>query len=450
MDKDYLLKKGFAKELYYSVAKDLPLIDYHNHLSVPDLKEDRQFHDITEAWLLGDPYKHRLMRICGVEEEKITGTASNYEKFLAWCEVYPRLIGTPVYDWSRIELDAFFGIEDAICKSNARKIWDETKAKLGTAEYTARGLYNHFNIEYAAPCASLCDELEQFSCIGSLAASLRADDIVLPKRDMIKTLCEKTGIRISDLDSFKTAVSKRLEAFQKAGTCFSDHAIDNGFYYLPDDGKNDLRFKSILKGDDLPEKEEAALKSCILQFLCGEYAKRKWTVQLHIGAQRATSTRLRKAAGRAGGFAAIGNSADIAALCRLLDDVEQGEYGLPQMILYTLNPTDNAAIAVLSGSFVGITQGPAWWWCDHIQGMREMLDHFSAYSVLSTFPGMTTDSRSLFSLSRHDYFRRVLCEWTAERVEDGILPNDPDILQDTIRKICYENARKYIVRGAQI
>ncbi len=255
-------------------------------------------------------------------------------------------------------------------------------------------------------------------------------------------------LRPDTLKVYLAAVKDRLTAFRAAGCRFTDHALDNGFTYIPDDGQNESRFARLLQGA-LPENEKAALQSCILKRLAGFYARLELTMQLHMGAQRTTSTRLRSLAGKAGGYAAIGNSVSIASLCAFLDDVEQAG-GLPHVLLFSLNPADNAALATLCGSYSAdgkaalISQGPAWWWCDHYQGMVSMLDTFACHSVLSTFVGMTTDSRSILSFVRHDYFRRVLCRWVADMVSAQRLPEDMDILQDMIIRMCYTNAKTRI------
>lgn len=444
MDSKYLLTTPMAERLYYCIAADLPLIDYHNHLNVKDLSCDRSFSNIAEAWLLGDPYKHRAMRICGVDETLITGEVSDREKFMAWCATYPKLIGGPLYDWSAMEMEKLFGIASQINPDNAGRIWDEANEKLRSPEFTALGIYRHFNVKYAAPCASLTEDLKQFSGVEGLAPSLRGDDIVCPSAVLLDKLEAMTGVKINDAESLEAAIGARLDAFAAAGCCFSDHALDNGFEYFRDDGKTTSRISAAVKGAVFEGNEKAALISGMLRMLARQYAARGWTMQLHIGAQRFTSSKLRLAAGGAGGFAGIGKCVDVSSLTSMLDDFEMSEAGLPKVILYTLNPADNAVMAVLSGSFRGVTQGPAWWWCDHLQGMREMLDTFSTFSVLSTFPGMTTDSRSLLSLLRHDYFRRAFCGWAGEKAARGELPDDYEVLAALTKAVCFENADSLI------
>ncbi len=448
MNNNFLLQTPLAQELYHGIAKELPLIDFHNHLSVADLKNDRQFENITELWVASDPYKHRAMRMCGVPEREITGDASPYEKFAAWCRIYPRLIGTPLYHWTQMELWRVFDIAELPCEESANKLWEEINALLKRPEYSTKQILKKFHVEYSAPCASILDDLSLFEGTENTAPSLRGDDLLSPTKDFFQKLSELTEVEIKDLFSLRSALSRRLDEFHAMGTCFSDHALDNGFSYLPDDGKNDARLQAILNGESASDTDAVALRSAVLVLLGDLYAARGWTMQLHIGAQRFTSTRLRTLAGAAGGFASIGSGTDIQSLTALLDDIEKTASGLPRIILFPLNPADNAAMAVLSGSYSKdgvsglVQQGPAWWWCDHLTGMYEVFESVSAYSVLSNFVGMTTDSRSILSFVRHEYFRRALCNWIGNKAEARIFPNDVQALAPMVRAMCYGNAKE--------
>ena len=448
MDKNYLLTTPLARRLYEEVARDLPIIDYHNHLNVADILSDRKFENITKLWISVDPYKHRAMRILGVPERFITGEATDYEKFEKWYHCIPRLVGNVLYDWSVMEFELIFGISLPPFQREAREVWDEVNEKLKSL--SARDILGNFNLEYSAPCTSINDDLSIFDGLSGTCPSLRGDNILTPDENLVKQLAQLTGISIQDLHSFERALDIRLTAFKEAGCKFSDHALDDGFRYLEDDGKNDVRFTAVLHGEKLCEEDQQKLFSRILKLLGVLYAKHGLTMQLHIGAKRTTSSRLRQIAGPAGGYAAIGNCVDVKSLTDLLDAMEQQPYGLPKTILFTLNPADNAVMSVLSGSYSKdgaetiVSQGPAWWWCDHYQGMYEMLNHLCVYGVMSTFIGMTTDSRSLLSFVRHDYFRRILCQWIGNKAQQGILPDDFTILADTVRRICYQNAKNCI------
>lgn len=448
MKEQCVLRGDLAISLYEGIAKDLPIIDYHNHLPMADIANDRTFENITRLWISPDPYKHRAMRILGVPERYVTGDASDYEKFERWYECLPRLIGNPLYDWSMMEFDTVFGMELRPTERLAAAVWNEGNEKL--RGMSASKILETFNIEYCAPCTSLCDELSCFEDSERFAPSLRGDDIVLPATSVIAELARISEIKIDSLAAWERAIDARLDDFAKVGCRYTDHALDNGFSYLADDGENEARFACLLEGNTLNAEDKLRLASYSLTMLANLYAKHGFTMQLHIGAQRTTSTRLRNIAGPAGGYAAIGSCVDVKALTELLDAIEQGAYGLPKTLLFTLNPSDNAAMAILSGSYSKdgveaiVSQGPAWWWCDHRQGMEQMLDHFSVYGVLSTFIGMTTDSRSLLSFVRHDYYRRTLCQYLANKVESGVLPNDTELLGHVIVNMCYKNAKKTI------
>lgn len=446
MNPDFLLTSELSKKLYNECVKNLPIIDYHNHLAVSDISENRSFENIAKLWVISDPYKHRAMRILGVPEKFITGDASDFEKFEVWYTSLPRLIGNPLFDWSMMEMSTVFDY-DLLPFRDAKSVWNELNSKL--SKMTARDILGKFNIEYSAPCAALCDDLSVFDKTTGLCPSLRGDDLLLPASALIQSLTLICGKEISSLSDYLAAVDARLSEFASVGTYFTDHALDNSFVFIPDDGKNDERFKKAIAGE-LCDEGKLRLRSYILSKLLSLYSKYGFTVQLHVGAQRTTSTRLRTLAGAAGGYAAIGSTADVASVVSLLDTVEKEEAGLPNILLFTLNPSDNAVFATLSGSYskdgseAFVSQGPAWWWCDHYEGIYNMLSTFTTHSVLSSFIGMTTDSRSLLSFVRHDYFRRVLCEWMSDMVKKDRLPEDFSLLSDTVKRMCYTNAKRII------
>ena len=448
MDNEFLLTSKWARRLYHECAQDLPIIDYHNHLSMADIAADREFENITRLWISPDPYKHRAMRILGIPERYITGDGSDYEKFAQWYCCLPRLAGNPLYHWSLMEMDKVFGITLSPFGTDPRPVWEQANEALRTM--SARKILEKFNIEYCAPCTSLTDDLGLFGRYKGICPSLRGDDIIDVKAAFINRLEEAADMEIESLEAYREAARKRLLVFLEKGCRFSYHALDEGFRYFPDDGKNDERFLAARRGKPLEKVDRQHLSSYILKMMAELYAQYGLIMQLHMGAERKTSTRLYHLAGPAGGYAAIGSPMDVKMLTGMLDDMEQGKYGLPKILLFVLNPADNAAASVLSGSYSKdgvealISQGPAWWWCDHYQGIKDMLNSFSAFSVMSVFAGMTTDSRSLLSFVRHDYFRRILCQWMGEKVQEGILPDDFGILSDTVKRMCYENARKMV------
>ncbi len=450
MKDNVFLNSELAQRLYDRV-KTLPIIDYHNHLSVKDIAENRRYRDIYDLWIAPDPYKHRAMRMMGVEENKITGNASAYEKFEAWCSVFPHLTGNVLYIWSLMELRTFLGCDDVVpCKENAKELYQRLNEFLSENEVTPRYFLDKAGTELVCPCCSVADDTAVFENNNGIAPSVRGDDVTTPDFDFIKKLQDKSGVEIKDLDSYKMAVAKRIEQMKKAGLKFADNAIDDGFLYYPDDGKNESRFEKLLKGEKLCIDDKNRLFCHLVVFLAGEYGKNNIVLQLHIGALRFTSTRLRNLAGAAGGYAAMAHSTDFSSLTQMLDDIEKGEGGLPRIILFTLNPSDDAAFSVLSGSYSKdgvrglITQGPAWWWCDHKQGIEKMLENTAVYGVLSNFAGMTTDSRSFLSLVRHDYFRRILCNFVAEKSIKGEFLDNEEALTGLVENLCYYNAKRIL------
>lgn len=448
MHSDFLLGNEIAKQLYGAVSS-LPIIDYHNHLSVEDISNNKRFYDVYDLWIKPDPYKHRAMRMCGVEERYITGDASKEEKFLKWAEVLPKLQLNPLSHWSAMELERIFGVTEFLNAQTAKAIYGRCNQYLKDNAVTVNSLLDLFHVEYACPCQSLVDDISCFADSERFSPSLRGDDIVLPMKSFLEKLGEASKIKINSLSDFENAVEKRLIDFRNVGCRFADHALDNGFVFYEDDTKNEQRFATLLR-EELNKEDQDKLHSYILVRLSSLYAKYNFVLQLHIGAQRYTSTRLRTCVGPVGGFAGIGNSVNVSALTNYLDSVESAEYGLPKILLFTLNPADNALISVLSGSYAKdnvnglITQGPAWWWCDHKLGMVEMLENTAVFSALTNFIGMTTDSRSFLSFVRHDYFRRVLCDWLAKKYQNGEIFCELKDLQDIATDLCYNNAKKIV------
>lgn len=434
-DRSFLSSRR-AENRYKTCAAGLPIVDYHNHLSLSDIEANRRFEDPTALWLLPDPYKHRAMRMRGIPERLITGDAAGEEKFAAWCGIFPDLIGNPLYRWSIAELREVFGIEETPSEKNAGMIFEKASAFLRDHEITPAWFIEHFKVEKLCPCLNIWEEIPARDPKETVVPSLRADDALW--QDGLKE-------KASSLEEYLVKLEDRIGHFRLAGCRFADHALDNGFVFHEDDGQNGERFDKTAAGNPLSKKEGAALNSFLLVRLLHLYAKYGMVLQLHLGALRRTSTRLRTLAGAAGGYAAAGNPFDIAALARLFDAAERTG-NLPKIVLFPLNAADTARLATLSGSFSGdgqkglITLGPAWWWNDHRAEIENTLECAAAYGLLSNFIGMTTDSRSFLSLIRHDAFRRILCSrLTRLQEENALLAPESDV-QKLIRKICYENA----------
>lgn len=459
LDDNFLLTNSTAQTLFHSIAKKLPIVDYHNHLNPGYLAENKRFDNIAQLWVTEDPYKHRAMRINGIPEQGITGSASDKEKYMNWAKTFPKTIGNPLFHWSCLELKRIFGIDEILSEKNAEEIWKGCNLKLQSEGFGALDILKKWNTEIACTSDDLTDNLESHKTVTKkgiglkVLPSLRGDSIIAfdtpSSSDWMEKLAKQSGIT-KTLENYKEAIIKRLDYFVLCGCILADHSLDAGFTFaLPTESMADQLFTNYQSGFILTREEVVLLKSHLLIFLGKEYCKRGWVLQLHMGAHRYTSSRLRKLAGPAGGYASIGNTSDIQSLCNLLDTLEQVDH-LPRTILYTLNPADNAAFATITGSFAqdGISGkiqfGPAWWYNDHYEGMRQHLLSLSSYGLLSCFVGMTTDSRSLLSFSRHEYFRRILCNIIGTWVENGELPHDTDLINQLIKDISYSNSLRFI------
>lgn len=458
--KNLFLKSSLAEELYHTHVKELPVLDFHNHLNPKNLAVNKKFENMAEAWVLFDPYKHRAMRICGIPENEITGDASDKKKFDNWAGVLPKTVGNPLYLWSALELKRIFGIDEALSEKNAENIWDQCNSQLQQEGFGAADILKKFNTEILCTSDDLLDDLyihQQATNKQEIEVlpSLRGDNIIafdLPSfRNWFEELQKQSNQTIQNLDDYKAIIITHIERFLEAGCQLADHSLDNGFVFdMPTESKASKIFNKWLDKNELSDEELIQLKSHLLIFLGREFAKHNWTLQLHIGAQRFTSSRLRRLAGSAGGYAAIGNSCDVADLCNFLDELEK-KSGLPKVILYALNPTDYEVFATITGSYTEdgvsgkIQFGPAWWYNDHYEGIKKHLLAISNYGLLSQFIGMTTDSRSVFSFSRHEYFRRILCNQIAEWVGKGNLPNDLELLSQLAKDVSYSNCKDKIL-----
>ena len=374
----------------YSVVKDLPIIDWHNHLDLQMLAQDAPLGSLYEVWVKADPYKHRAMRICGEAERLITGDAPEAEKWAAWMRTLPKLVGNPLFVWSKMEIEWLFG-DDV-----SRKDWWRDIGNVSIAEWTPSKMLSRFKVECMCPCVGARDPLPEMPPF--VRPSLRMN----------------AGDDVSAAD---------LVRFDAAGCKVVDISVDDG--------------------SDLEKHGESLFR------VASYAAEHGWTMLLHLGALRSTSGRLRVAAGLAGGYAAMRAPVDPSAVARFLDRLESAS-ALPRTILLSLNPEAHAQLAVLSGSFVGegmpgkVQLGPAWWWCDHEEGIVDVLEKNAAYGVLSAFAGMTTDSRSLLSFVRHDYFRRLLCGWISGKIASGSFPDDDGLLRPILENVCYCNARSIL------
>lgn len=457
MDDDFVLKNETAKKLYHGYAKDMPIFDFHCHLSVEEIYNDKKFSSITEAWLGGDHYKWRLLREMGVEEKYITGDGGDYEKFLKYAEVMPYAIGNPIFHWTHLELRRYFGINDILSPKTAEKIYNQCNEKLKTL--TARKMITESNVKKLFTTDDPVDDLrfhkllkEDPSFNVEVGPAFRPDkaiNIEQPAfRPYISKLSEVSGVEINGAESLLKALTKRVDYFDETGCVCSDHALDNVMYLPSSDEEVDNIVKKALAGEALSHEEIERYKGWLLVRLGREYSKRGWVQQYHIGALRNNSERRLRLLGPDTGFDAIDDHVFAKKLSMLLDALDSTDE-LPKTILYCLNPRDNEVLAALMNCFqqagvVGKIQfGSAWWFNDQKDGMERQLTALSQVGLLSKFVGMLTDSRSFLSYTRHEYFRRILCNMLGTLIEEGEYPDDIEFVGEIVRDICYNNAIKY-------
>ncbi|MBC7000327.1 glucuronate isomerase [Cytophaga sp. FL35] len=456
--KDFLLSDDLSRSLYFDFAQQLPIIDFHNHLDPSMIANDTHPENLSKMWVVSDPYKHRAMRINGIPEDGITGIATDYDKYLNWVKTLPRTLGNPLYQWSYLELKRAFNIDSPLNESSAAEIWNKCQKQIDSGKLSTISLLKKFNVEALCTSDDLLDDVsihKKASEKGvAVLPSLRTDSIVNKPEEFQKwhkVLENLSQIKIKDLDSYEAAILKRFELFSEAGCKLADQALDSGFeFHYVDKSKVDSIFKRFLSEEQLSDVDIISLQSYLLVMVGRACAKQNWILQLHIGAQRKTSSQLKKLVGGAGGYASIGSPTNISTLVQALDVMDKNG-DLPKIILYNLNPVDNAAFASIMGSFSedGITGkiqfGPAWWYNDHYEGIINQLKALASHGLLHNSIGMTTDSRSFLSMSRHEYFRRVFCGFMSTWVKQGLLPNDLFILKELIEDVCFRNAKKWIL-----
>lgn len=460
MDEDFLLTTDIAKRLYHEHAKVVPIIDYHCHISPREIYEDKSYANITEIWLGGDHYKWRLMRANGVPEKYITGDASPREKFQKWAETLPKAIGNPLYHWSHLELKRYFGYEGILNGNTAEEVWQLANEKLRQPSMTCRNIILQSNVTLICTTDSPTDSLEWHRKLAEdksfpvkVLPTFRPDGAINIEKpdfpDFVRRLSEVSGINIHDLNSFCEALRKRMDFFAEAGCLISDHALPYVMYVPAPEEELETIWRKRMQGS-LPElKEQLAFQTAMMLFFGREYHKRDWAMQLHYGTLRDNNTLMYQKLGSDTGYDCINDyssSAELSAYLNALTMTGQ----LPRTIVYSLNPVENACIDTVLGCFqdesaVGKLQhGSAWWFNDHKTGMEEHMTTLANSGLLANFIGMLTDSRSFLSYTRHEYFRRILCDLIGKLVENGEYPEDMDALGSIIEDISYYNAKRYI------
>lgn len=455
---DFLLYNDTARELFHQTAKDLPIIDYHNHLNQYEILENKNFDNISEVWLGGDHYKWRAMRANGISEDYITGNKSDYEKFLAWAKTIPNAIGNPLYHWTHLELLRYFDIDELLNEESAPAIWEKANAKIKTPEMSVRSLLKNKKVEFVGTTDDPADDLKAHEALAkedigfTVSPSFRPDTALGIEKegfvDWVKKLEKAVDAPVENYDAFLDALASRVEYFDAHGCKSSDHGINVMFYEEARKEEVASIFSKRLKGEALTEKEVEQFKTYTLVSLGEWYAEKGWVMQLHMNPLRNNSTRMFRKIGPDSGFDSIGDQLLADKLSKMLDAMDINDK-LPKTVLYSLNSRDNYVLAAMAGNYQSdevpgkVQFGTAWWFNDTIDGMEDQMKVLANVGLISNFIGMLTDSRSFLSFPRHEYFRRILCNILGTWVEEGKAPKDMKLLETYVRNICYDNAKRY-------
>ncbi len=460
MDRDFLLKSEAAKKLYHEHAEKMPIIDYHCHIDPMEIYADKRYDTITQVWLGGDHYKWRAMRSCGVPEKYITGDATDAEKFQKWGETMPKLIGNPLYHWTHLELQRYFDIYEPLNGENAMRIFEQCNRILAREDMSVRGIIRRSGVKLICTTDDPADDLKAHEL---LAADPTAPAVVLPafrpdkamRADKesfpayVAKLEQVVGYPIDTVEDMRRALRERIAFFAEHGCRVSDHALDYCFCVEADEQRLNDIFARAKAGKGITWDEQLAYHTALLLCVGEEYCKRDWVMQLHFGCLRDNSRKMFGRLGADTGFDSMNDAANAVGLARLLSTLEE-RGALGKTILYSLNPADNGIIGTVMGCFQTdsaipgkIQQGSAWWFNDHYDGMREQMRSLMSLGAMGTFNGMLTDSRSFLSYTRHEYFRRILCDLFGQMVEDGAYPADWENLGKMVEDISYNNTLHY-------
>ena len=456
---DFLLNTRTARELYHRHAAKMPIIDYHCHLPPKEIADDVRWDNVAQVWLGGDHYKWRQMRSNGVDERFVTGDAPWHDKFVKFAETMERLVGNPLFDWSHLELSRYFGVDERLCGKSAERVWKACNAKLRQKGFSARGLMKKSNVKVVCTTDDPVDSLEHHLAIAKkpfgtkILPAWRSDKASkiesLPAWNAwMDRLAAAAGTKVKTYDDFLAAMAARHDFFAKAGCVVSDYGITEVFAAPYAKAEVAAIFKKARAGRAVTADEALKFKSAWLYEGLKADAAANWTAQLHFNCLRDNNSAMFATLGPDTGFDCIGDWSVTQSLSRLFDRLER-EDALPRTILYSLNPKDNEMLATLMGCFQkGPTRGKlqlgsAWWFLDQKDGMRKQLESLAALGCLGNFVGMLTDSRSFLSYTRHEYFRRILCQKLGAAVEAGELPNDLKWLGGIVEDISFNNAKAY-------
>lgn len=459
MDEDFLLYTETAGELFHTCAKSLPIVDYHCHISPEEIARDRKFDNLAEIWLGGDHYKWRFMRANGIEERFITGDASDWEKFFKWAGVLERGIGNPLYTWSHMELKRYFGYGGVLNERTAGEVWELGKERLSWPSMSARGLILQSKVTHLCTTDDPADSLKWHQVLREdrefpvqVLPAWRPDQALSVEKpsflSYLERLGEAAGMEIGSVVSLKEALVRRMDVFEDMGCLASDHGLSHVMYVPASEEKLEQIFEKRLLHKELSREETEQYKTGLLLFLAEQYAEGGWVMQLHYGCSRDNNRQMYERLGPDTGFDCIGPETPAEQLIGFLDALHS-RGALPKTILYSLNPHDNERIDSVIGCFQTsecpskLQHGAAWWFNDHRQGIRNHLISLASIGCLGTFVGMLTDSRSFLSYTRHEYFRRILCDLLGQWAEDGEFPDDRAVLEKLVSDISYHNAIRY-------
>ena len=458
LTKDFLLSNPTAVKLYHDHAAHMPIYDYHCHIDPKDIYEDRRFENLTQVWLGGDHYKWRIMRSNGVAEEFITGSASDRDKFQKFAEALPRAIGNPMYHWCHLELKNFFGYEGVLNGETAQQVWDLALEKLAEPSFSARGLIARSNVAMIGTTDDPCSDLRYHKLIAEsgfetkVCPSFRPDPALnLHKAGFaayVQKLAEAANMEIHNASDVAKALTQRIAFFDSMGCRAADHGLDYVIYQQATAEQIDAAFHKALAGEQLTKFDIEAYQTYLLVHCAKEYARLGWVMQIHFSCMRNPNSKAMATLGPDSGFDCIAVTDSCAALYALMDALEK-DNSLPKTVLYSLNPADDQWLDTLLGAFQSseipgkIQHGSAWWFNDNKVGMQNQLTSLANLGILGNFIGMLTDSRSLLSYARHEYFRRILCNLIGTWVENGEYPADMEFLGSIVEDICSNNAKRY-------
>lgn len=455
---DFLLENKTARRLYHEFSEKLPVIDFHCHLSPLMIAEDRQFKNLGQAWLDGDHYKWRAMRTNGIDERFCTGRASHREKFFKWAETVPATLGNPLYHWTHLELARYFDIYDLLSPATAPKIYDKTSEMLQSADFSTRALIRKMRVEIICTTDDPADSLEYHQELKvdfeiKVLPTFRPDN-ALKTEDPAKfieytfRLGKASEINITSFDSFIEAIDKRHEFFHQQGGRLSDHGLERFFYTQYDYTETKKIFQILMKGVNLSAEETEKFKTAVMTELCKMNHKRGWIQQFHVGAMRNNSARMLMLMGPDTGWDSIGPQQDAFKMSKFLSSLDENRQ-LAKTILYNLNPADNEMMVTMTGNFndgtlpAKVQYGAAWWFLDQKTGMEKHLKDIASLGLLRRFVGMVTDSRSFLSYPRHEYFRRIACNYIGNEIENGLIPDEDELVKPLIEGISYRNSKEY-------